>query len=306
MPSIHALGEVALIDRLTRRLGAVRRGRGVRVSIGDDAAVLEGPGTRLLLFASDMFVEGVHFRRPTVPARWIGWKALAANVSDIAAMGGSPLAAVVSLGVPPATTARFLEDLYGGIARCAKRFRLSVVGGDTVRAPRVVVDVAILGTVERRHLTLRRGARVGDLLFVTGRLGGSLRSGRHARCIPRVQEAQALVRRVDVHAMMDLSDGLASDLWQMSRASRVVLRIRRAAVPVARAAGSIEHALMDGEDFELLFAVSRRDAARVPGRIGSCPVTRIGAAIARGVAVEQEYPDGRIRPLVPTGFKHFS
>jgi thiamine-monophosphate kinase len=305
MPTAHALGEVALIDRLARRLAAVRHGRGVRVSVGDDAAVLARPATPLLLFASDMFVEGVHFTRRTVPARWIGWKALAANVSDIAAMGGLPLAAVVSLGIPPATTARFLEDLYGGIARCAKRFGLSVVGGDTVRAPRVVVDVAILGTVELRHLTLRRGANVGDVLFVTGRLGGSLASGRHARFVPRLQEAQRLVRRVHVQAMMDLSDGLASDLWQMSRASRVVLRIRRAAVPVTRAAGSVEHALMDGEDFELLFAVSPRDAARVPKRLGSCPVSRIGAAVGRGVGVEQVYPDGRIRPLMPTGFTHF-
>ena len=104
---------------------------------------------------------------------------------------------------------------------------------------------------------------------------------------------------------MVLSDGLGSVLRQMSRASRVALRIRRAAVPVARAAGSVEHALMDGEDFELLFAVSPRDAARVPRRLGSCPVTQIGTVVGRGVRVEQEYPDGRVRPLIPTGFKHF-
>ena len=314
MRTVHALGEVALVDRLRRRLDRSarhrdrtrRQGWRVEVGIGDDAAILRSPGNRLLLFASDMIVEGVHFRRQTVPARWIGWKALAANVSDVAAMGGLPFAAVVSLGVPRTTPLRFIDDVYDGLARCANRFDVTIAGGDTVRASHVTVDVAILGTVEREHVTLRSGARVGDVLFVTGRLGGSLRSGRHARFLPRVREAQALVRRVKVHAMMDLSDGLASDLWQMSRASRARLRIRRAAVPVLRSAGSIEHALMDGEDFELLFAVSRREAARVPGRIGSCPVTRIGAVIGRGVAVEQEYPDGRVRPLVPTGFRHFS
>ena len=313
MQTVHALGEVALVDRLTRRLDKVsrRRGRGrrqgwvVEAGIGDDAALLRGPGNRLLLFASDMIVEGVHFRRQTVPARWIGWKALAANVSDIAAMGGRPLAAVVSLGVPRQTAVRFLDELYGGLARCANRFDVTIVGGDTVRAPRVTVDVAILGTVEREHVTLRSGARVGDVLFVTGRLGGSLQSGRHARFVPRVREAQALVRRVKVHAMMDLSDGLASDLWQMSRASRARLRIRRAAIPISRSAGGIEQALMDGEDFELLFAVAKRDAPRVPRRLGACPVTPVGAVIGRGVRVEQEYPDGRIRPLIPTGFKHF-
>ena len=316
--TVHALGEVALVDRLRRRLDRVSRRRGrrqgwvVEAGIGDDAALLRGPGNRLLLFASDMIVEGVHFRLPRrrrgrgiLPARWIGWKALAANVSDMAAMGGRPLAAVVSLGVPRQTAVRFIDELYGGLARCANRFDVTIVGGDTVRAPRVTVDVAILGTVERKHVTLRSGARVGDVLFVTGRLGGSLRSGRHARFLPRVREAQALVRRVKVHAMMDLSDGLASDLWQMSRASRARLRIRRAAVPVSRSAGSVEHALMDGEDFELLFAVAPRDVPRVPRRLGACSVTPVGVVVGRGVRVEQEYPDGRIRPLVPTGFKHF-
>lgn len=312
MPSVHALGEVPLIDRLRRRLGAAARGAHVRIGIGDDAAVLAGPGGRLLLFASDMVVEGVHFLLPrhgrgrrTVAPRWIGWKALAVNISDIAAMGGEPLAAVISLGLPAATPVKFVDGLYQGLGACARRFHCPVVGGDTVRAPQVVVDVAILGTVQPRHLTRRSGAQVGDVLFVTGRLGGSLRSGRHARFMPRVREAQALVRQVKVHAMMDLSDGLASDLWQMSRASRVTLRVQRASIPVARAAGSVDHALMDGEDFELLFAVGRRDVPRVPQRLGACPVTRIGEAAGRGVGVEQEYPDGRIRPLTSTGFKHF-
>ena len=313
--TVHALGEVVLIDRLRRRLGSAAQGKFVHVGIGDDAAVLHlpaalaaqagGPSGKLLLFASDMVVEGVHFLRRTVPPRWIGWKALAVNVSDIAAMGGEPLAAVISLGLPPATPVRVVDGLYQGLRACARRFRCPIVGGDTVRAARVTIDVAILGTVERKHLTLRSGARVGDVLFVTGRLGGSLRSGRHARFMPRLRESQALVRRIKVHAMMDLSDGLASDLWQMSRASHAALRIRRSAVPVATAAGGVEHALMDGEDFELLFAVSPRDAARVPRRLGSCPVTRIGAAVGRGVRVEQEHPDGRIRPLIPTGFRHF-
>jgi len=329
MHTVQTLGEVRLIARMRRRLGRrpprTRRRHGgwtVQAGIGDDAAVLRAPGGRWLLFASDMLVEGVHFRLPaapnaqrrpraaqagrqTLPARWIGWKALACNVSDIAAMGGRPVAAVVSLGVPPKTPLRFIDGLYAGLAQCARRFDLAIVGGDTVRAPQVVVDVAILGTVHPAHVTLRSGARVGDDLFVTGRLGGSLRSGRHARFMPRVAEAQQLVRRVKVHAMMDLSDGLASDLWQMSRASRVVLRVERARIPVSRAAGSITRALMDGEDFELLFAVSAQEARRVPRRLGTCPVTRIGKVVGRGVRVEQQYPSGRLEPLVPMGFRHF-
>ena len=299
--SLRQLGEAGLIARLARRLPGAGS---VLVGIGDDAAVLR-LGRERLLFASDMLVEGVHFTRARTPARWIGWKALAANISDVAAMGGVPRWAVVSLGAPPSTPVRFMDALYRGLARCARRFGVSIVGGDTVRAPQVVVDVAILGTVEPRRLTLRSGARVGDVLFVTGRLGGSLVSGRHARFIPRLAEAQALLRRVRLHAMMDLSDGLASDLRQMSRASRVALRVDVAKIPVARAGRSVYHALMDGEDFELLVAVGPRDAGRVPRRIGACPVTPIGVVVRRGPGVELRDADGRIRPLVPQGFRHF-
>ncbi len=256
-------------------------------------------------FASQCEAAGAQAGRRVTPAQWIGWKALAANISDIAAMGGEPLCAVVSLGLPPTTPIAFVDALYDGLARCARRYGVAIVGGDTVRAARVTIDVAILGAVDRRHLALRSGARVGDALFVTGRLGGSLASGRHARFTPRVREARQLVRRIRVHAMMDLSDGLASDLWQMSRASRVVLRVEAARIPVSRAGRTVAHALNDGEDFELLFAVGPRDVPRVPRRIGACPVTRIGSAVGRGVRAELLQPDGRISVLVPAGFRHF-
>lgn len=302
MTSVHEVGEVALIERLRRRLG---RSPSVVVGIGDDAAVLRAPRSGWLLFASDMLVEGVHFDRRSVPAAWIGWKALACNVSDIAAMGGRPLWATVSLGMPARTPVRFVEALYDGLERCARRFAMALVGGDTVRAPRVVVDVAIVGAVSPAHLARRSGVRVHDALFVTGRLGGSLLSGRHARFMPRLREAQELLRRVPVHAMMDLSDGLASDLWQMSRASHVVLRVQADRIPRSAHARGLRGALMDGEDFELLFAVAAGQAHRVPGRIGSCPVTRIGRAVARGVKAELEHSDGRVTPLIAQGFRHF-
>lgn len=307
---VGRLGEVRLIERMRRRIeGApgARPATGVHVGIGDDTAVLDAPPGRQLLFASDMLIEGVHFLRRDVPARWIGWKALACNISDIAAMGGTPRWAVVSLGMPRATSAAFVDALYQGLAQCARRFRTAIVGGDTVRAPQLVVDVAVVGTVKPGRAVRRSGVRVGDALYVTGRLGGSLRSGRHARFMPRVTEAAALQRRVALHAMMDLSDGLAQDAWQMSRASRVVLRLAEAQVPVSRGAPpvTVSEALMDGEDFELLFAVGARDAARVPRRIAEVPVTRVGAAVARGVGVELERRDGRIVPLVPQGFRHW-
>ena len=301
--TVQALGEVGVIRRVGRRLS---RRASVQIGLGDDAALLRAPGQRqLLLLASDMIVEGVHFRRGRVAAQAIGWKALACNVSDIAAMGGQPQWAVVSLGLPSATPVSFVDQLYRGLERCARRFGLSIVGGDTVRSPQVIVDLAILGTVRPRHLTLRSGARVGDVLFVTGRLGGSYRSGRHATFTPRLREAHALIRRMRIHAMMDLSDGLASDLWQMSRASRAILRVEASRIPVSREAGTVRHALMDGEDFELLFAVSAQDARRAPSRIGACPVTRIGSVARQGIGVELQASNGRIEQLTPQGFRHF-
>jgi len=306
MRTLRALGEAGLIARLQNRLDG--RTRIVDVGVGDDAAVLRGPGSTRWLLASDMLVEGVHFHRRRTSARWVGWKALAVNLSDIAAMGGAPVAAVVSLGLPAATPVRAVDRLYDGLTACARRFDVVIVGGDTVRAPQMVIDVAILGTVKRRHLALRRGARAGDALFVTGRLGGSLRSGRHARFVPRVNEAQRLVRRVPVHAMIDLSDGLASDAGQLAQASRVMVRLHVWKIPVSRAGRTIQHALYDGEDFELLFAVPSHAAPRVPARLGACAVSRVGTVArrsARGACVELEQPDGQRAPCPMRSFRHF-
>ena len=317
--SIGRLGEVALIRRLTKHLP---RSASVLVGVGDDAAALRsGPSGDHVLFASDMLVEGVHFDRARVKPEAVGWKALACNVSDIAAMGGRPRAAVVSLGLPPQTSVAFVERLYAGLRRCARRFKMSIVGGDTVRAPVVTVDVAILGTVEPTRLVRRSGAKVGDCVFVTGRLGGSLTSGRHARFLPRVQEARRLGQRVRLHAMMDVSDGLASDLWQLARASFVTFRVWAEQIPVADAArgccrprcrcrtwpgeSAVWHAVMDGEDFELLLAVSPQQAVRVPVSIGRVPVTKIGCVTMRGAGVEMVHGDGRVRALTPEGFQHF-
>ncbi len=300
-PSIRTIGERGVISRIRRRAG---RSPSVPVGIGDDAAVIRTARGERLLFASDMLVEGVHFRRKDTPPDWIGWKALAVNVSDIAAMGGQPRWAVVSLGVPPQTPLAFTDGLSRGLLRCARRYGVALVGGDTVRAPQVVIDVAILGEPGPRGPVLRQGAGPGDALFVTGRLGGSLASGRHARVTPRVREAQALVRAVPVRAMIDLSDGLAADLGQLSRASRVALRVEAARIPRQRGA-TLAQALFDGEDFELLFAVAARDAARVPRRLGACAVTRIGRVLRRGAGVELIDARGRCARLAPRGFSHF-
>ncbi len=295
---LRDLGEEGLIRRIAR---TIRTGPQVIRGIGDDCAVLKGSGRMLRLFASDMLVQGVHFTRDA-PGIQVGWKALAVNVSDVAAMGGLPRQAVVSLGLPRATPVSFVDGLYRGLRRCAGAYGVDLVGGDTSRAPVVVVDVAILGEVEKDRVVYRSGARPGDGLWVTGRLGGSLKSGRHLRFRPRVEEARALTARVTLHAMMDLSDGLGPDLLKLCEASGVSAVLEPARVP--RNAGcSLEQALNDGEDFELLIAAAPRDAEKLSGR----GLRQVGRVIPKKgkPAVALITPRGMPAPRDISGFRHF-
>lgn len=302
---ISSLGETKLIRRIAQR---IRTGPEVLRGIGDDCAVLKGSGRMLRLFASDMLVEGVHFARKT-PAEKIGWKAIAVNVSDVAAMGGLPRHAVVSLGLSPPTEILFVDRLYRGLRRCASEYGVDLVGGDTTRASRTVIDVAILGEVEKDRVVYRSGARPGDALLVTGRLGGSLRSGRHLMFRPRVREARAISARFKLHAMMDLSDGLGPDLAKMCDASRVSARVESARVP-RRPGCSLGQALSDGEDFELLIAAAPADAAgllRWAKRSLPCGLTEIGKIVPRGreTAVTWGMSPGMRVPKNLSGFRHF-
>lgn len=318
---ISSLGEDRLIRRIAR---GIRLGPGVVRGIGDDCAVLAGrplgdAGTSrqgvkqagrdmLLLFASDMLVEGVHFRRGTRPEA-IGWKALAVNVSDVAAMGGVPRHAVISVGLPRDTAVSFVDGVYRGLRRCADRFGVNLVGGDTVRAPRVVLDVAILGEAQRRRVVYRSGARPGDALLVTGRLGGAVRSGRHLTFMPRLREAQALGAQTRIHAMMDLSDGLWTDLGRLCRESRVGAVLEAERIPRSRGC-SLKQALTEGEDFELLLAVSPSQAGALlrwaRGRL-RCGLTRVGWVVRRRgrEPVTLVGAGGERRKMALHGFEHF-
>jgi thiamine-monophosphate kinase len=300
-----ALSEVELIKHFQKlaRPTRTRYGR-VLQSIGDDTAVVHPPRGPVL-FASDMLVEGVHFTRAMAP-RWIGWKALAVNLSDIAAMGGEPIAAVVSLGLPQLTPRAWVHALYAGLTACARTYHTAVVGGDTVRANGVVVDVAVLGCVPRGKPILRRGARVGDVVYVTGALGGSLKSGRHARFRPRLAEARAL-RRWAIHCMVDLSDGLAVGLNLLAEAGRRRLIIDPDRLPRHRGVG-LAQAWFDGEDFELAFTVSADTARRLPQQIGSTPLHAIGwVAPGRAGVYQLPLKGHAAMECVPArGFAHFA
>jgi len=240
------------IERWTGKLQA-RRIPGLRQGLGHDCAVLAAPSRELdLVLKTDAVVEGVHFLR-TTPASLVGRKALARALSDLAAAGATPRAALVTVGCPDKKSAARLQSVYRGLAQAARRWRVAIVGGETVRTRQLLLSVSLTGTVPRGLSPHRGGARPGHLLFVTGTLGGSW-PRRHLTFTPRLKEGQWLARKKLPSAMMDLSDGLGADLPRLARMSRVGFRIDSKKLPLSPGA-NLRQAVSRGEDYELLFAV---------------------------------------------------
>lgn len=265
------MNEFELIAKLTRSAptnGAVVTGA------GDDCAVLDlGAPDTLVLFKTDAVVEGIHFTSDTPPEK-VGRKALARCLSDVAAMGGAPTAALVTLGLPKNFDADVIQRVYGGLNSLAEKYGVALVGGETTTNPgRILISISLLGVVPRGRQVLRAGAHVGDAIFVTGELGGSL-AGKHLDFEPRLAEGQWLANHFQIHAMLDVSDGVAGDLRHILDASGVGACLLKSALPVSRAAKlqaregaqakpAALAALTDGEDFELLFTVASRDAVKL-------------------------------------------
>jgi thiamine-monophosphate kinase len=297
--------EFDFIEKIRQRQPADPR---ATIGIGDDTALLLGGPTDWLATV-DMLLEDVHFNRQT-PARLVGRKALGVNLSDIAAMAGKPVAALVALGIPTGISDRWLDELWQGIEGLAQEFHVAIVGGDTNRSKSgMVVSITVLGQPTGRGPVKRRGAQPGDKILVTGRLGGSL-AGRHLTFRPRVDEAQKLHQLVHLHAMMDISDGLGGDMFHLARESACGMVLDEEAIPIHPEVPSdgrspLQHALHDGEDFELLFAVSPHDASLLTRTqpLGDVPVTIIGEATKdQGVFCRSK--EGRIEAIKPGGFIH--
>jgi thiamine-monophosphate kinase len=257
----------------------------VLAGIGDDCAAVAGPGRDLLLLKTDCVVEDRHFTARDAAAA-VGWKAACRAVSDLAACGGRPAHALVTCVVRAAQTKRWLDGVYRGLDKAGREFGFDVVGGELSRTDGpAVISVAMTGTVARREFVRRAGGRPGDVLFVTGVLGGSLASGWHLRFRPRLDEARWLVANFRVRAMMDLSDGLAADLPRLARAGGTGFVFDPASVPRRRGV-TAGQALADGEDFELLFAVAPREADRLEKawrqRWPKLRLTRIGRLARAG------------------------
>ncbi|MGD0260893.1 MAG: thiamine-phosphate kinase [Verrucomicrobiota bacterium] len=310
------MNEFDLIRRLTR---ALPTNPSVVVGAGDDCAVLDaGVPDRLLLFKTDAVVEGVHFAPGTAPEK-IGHKALARCLSDIAAMAGTPSAALVTIALPRDFKPDFVEAIYTGLNALARRHQVAIVGGETTTNPGgILISVALLGWVPRGKGVLRSGAEAGDAIFVTGELGGSL-TGKHLEFEPRLAEARWLAQQFSLHALLDISDGLAGDLRHILTASGVGAELLASAIPISQAARRAAKAasatkppllaaLTDGEDFELLFTVASRDAVplldawkkQFPGLALTC-IGKIKAG--EGITIRDQQG---VNPLTADGYVHFA
>jgi thiamine-monophosphate kinase len=321
------MNEFELIARLTSNLPGHPT---VIAGPGDDCAVVDsGLNNQFLLLKTDAVVEGVHFTKETEPER-IGHKALARCLSDIAAMAGTPSYALITLGLPTDYEVGFVEAIYRGLAKLAARHGITVVGGETTRNPgHIFLSVAVTGVVAKDRAIRRSGAQPGDAIFVTGELGGSA-LGKHLDFEPRLEEARWLASHFAIHAMMDLSDGLAGDLPHLLRASGAGAELLATAVPVSRAARqkaraalggngltdagldiskpALLAALTDGEDFELLFTVASRDAVPLldawKSRFRNLKLSCIGRILGtRGLVIRDERG---VRPLTAHGYTHFA
>ena len=312
MKTLRDIGENGLLRGL---LPLLPQRPGTLVGPGDDCAVVRVPGSRDdWLFTTDPVIERRHFL-PATPAQLVGRKAIARAVSDIAAMGGTPLWILVDLVAPASTPLARIRGLYAGLIAAAKKWDLGILGGDTAEGDTLELHITGVGRIPRGAAVLRSGARAGDLLYVTGALGGAYLPGsrHHLLFEPRLAAGRFLAENQFATAMMDLSDGIAADLPRLLDASKRGIRLEAAAIPLSRAARRtdhpLHHALCDGEDFELLFTVAPQNRARFEfawkRKFPRLPATGIGTILARPRQRLLHFPDGSTAPLRPGGYQHF-
>jgi thiamine-monophosphate kinase len=293
---LRQLGEDRLLDQLLRRFPL---GKTVLAGAGDDCALVETPaGHNFLVLKTDCIVEDIHFLR-RANAVDVGWKAMMRPLSDFAATSALPQFALITLIASKETEVGWVNKCYRGLRKAAARFKVSIVGGETscTRGP-IAISVGVVGFVEKNRWVSRRGGKVGDELFVTGRLGGAIKE-RHLRFMPRIEESRWLTKNFSIHAMMDLSDGLGVDLPRLARASKVGFGLEMENLPLNPGA-KIDNAISDGEDYELLFAISPRQSKRLQRgwrkKFPRLPLTRIGC-----LNPKSEFRNSKLR----SGYVHF-
>ncbi len=296
---INKIGEFGLIERFKK---LILTDSSVIKGSGDDCAVLKLDKFNYQLLTCDMIVEDVDFTLKDNPYL-IGRKSIAIQISDIAACGGSPRYCVISLSLPPKTRVEFIDALFRGMLDTANKYDINIVGGDVSRGKQLAIDVSMLGIVEKNNLALRSGAKKGDIVFVTGELGGSIR-GKHFTFTPRLKQARFLVKNFKVNSMIDISDGLAQDLSHILKQSRVGAVIYADLIPLSRQARNLTEALHMGEDFELLFTLSPGYAQKLLNKklTGFQP---IGKIVDKKSGLRLVDKNNKARTIQPKGFRHF-
>lgn len=332
---VAELGEINLVERL--RGMARQADESLQIGIGDDCAVIRHPDGKAWLLTTDCLVEDVHFRPAFLTMEELGAKAVAVNVSDIAAMGGTPRFALVTLALPSSTPVADVDALYRGIRRSCEHYTLSLIGGDTTRAPQMLLSLVLIGEQDEDQVVARSGASPGEAVCVTGTLGDAafgfvlLEEGiraegasadiqwllhRHVAPRPRVIIGRRIAGEGLASAMIDVSDGLATDIKHLCTASGIGARIELARLPCSsplkelaptRGLDPFQVALTGGEDYELLFTVpaEKLETLEYEARIVGPRITRIGTTTDATEGVVVVEPDGRARPLSEEGFNHF-
>jgi thiamine-monophosphate kinase len=344
-PRQEPMGELALIEQIRRTFAARPGGSAVTLGIGDDCAILHPPPNAEILVTTDFSLEGRHFRRDLHPPEAIGHRCLARGLSDLAAMGATPLAAFLSLALPASLLATskgrvWIKRFFKGMQALAAQHNVPLAGGDTSESPReteeteglILADIVLLGSAPRGKALRRSGAHPGDLLYVTGHLGGAAaelasmldRPPRIARASstanhphlypqPRLATGKALLRRGLATAAIDLSDGLSTDLAHLCQTSGVHAEVDQSALPLhpltrkLSPAAALHAAVNGGEDYELLFTAP--PSVKMPASLAGVPITRIGSLTRahRGAPpMTLLKPDGTRVPLKPAGWEHFT
>jgi thiamine-monophosphate kinase len=308
--NLREFGEAALIRKIREKFQKKER---VTVGIGDDAAVFDLPSGYSAVFCSDLVAENAHFIRNLHPPDSIGYKAVAVNVSDVGAMGGVPMHFLISLALPGDLDLAWVDGFLDGVERACADFEVSLLGGDSSSSDRIFVDVSMIGRAPVGRAVLRSGAQAGDNIYATGELGGSglgfelFKAGntkhaavkRHLYPQPRHRVGAAVADRA--HAMIDISDGLSTDLGHILDESRVSARIYRDKIPVAPGAQDA-HVLHGGEEYELIIV-----SPELPAEVEGVPLTRIGEIIGSAIDHQLFLIDGaRESVLIPKGWQHFS
>lgn len=327
-PRLKDVGEFGLINLI--RKGFFSSDRRVPVNIGDDAAIIRMSPGRLLVFTTDTLVERIHFDRSYFTFEEVGWKAMAANLSDIAAMGGLPRYALVTVGLPKSMQVKDVLSIYKGASKIARDHHCKIIGGDTTVVPRdLFISVSLLGEVESENMVTRSGAKKGDLVCVTGRLGEAQagleflkKYGRkknslarkHLRPEPRIKEARTLVRSLKINSMIDISDGLSSELFHLAEESRLGAVVREKDLPISSRClkatwllkkSPLQWALASGEEYELLFTVDRSDRSRIDRVKSKVDFSVIGEMVEKRRGVKLIRRSGRASNLRKKGFVHF-